>query len=74
MNSETPTPVRVVKRAVVIEGSYCSGGYRRRVIGYSVAVILSDGSEKTCTHAHKSNDTARKCAQTIVNQINRSLP
>jgi hypothetical protein len=68
--TKQPWPVRVVKRRVVQESAYAGAAYRRRIIGHSVAVILSDGSEVTCDHAHRGDEAARKCAQAIVNRIN----
>lgn len=49
-----------------------AGRYDRRVIGKSVVITMSDGTEVVCEHAHRSRDAGIACARAIVNRLNRA--
>lgn len=48
------------------------GQYVRRVIGKSAVIVMSDGTEVVCEHAHRSRDAGIACARAIVNRLSRA--
>lgn len=68
-----PYPTRVVKRPVVIEGSWSGGSYRTHIAGHFLLIVLSDGTEVPCCnqpHGHKKQATMVACANRAVAALN----